>query len=547
MRKTVASVLVVASATAIALAQDVARPAGWNDATHGSRVAPDYNRLFSMDRVHELRITIAPDRFRAMQEDLRTIIPVMPGMPPGRARGAGPGGLPPGGFDPAAMATLMEASAAACTGKPAAAACTANGVPGQCTELPFGGAGLSCMPETFAAGMRGGGAPSLTTRDPIYVPVTVTHDGRTWTQVAMRYKGNSSLMMSNATGIGKMPFRLHFDRYEDDTPAIRNQRFYGFQELTFSSNLGDDSQLREVLATEVLRDRGVPAPRAAFYRVSVDTGAGPEYWGLYTMIEDPSDGAMLDAQFGDGGGNLYKPDGPGANWSAFNREGFDKKTNETAADFSDVEGAVRALHAPRDDARAWRGALEAKFDVDLFLRWLAVNTAIENWDAYGVMAHNYYLYGDPSSQGVLKWIPWDHNFAFGASPMPPGAVPPAGRGGPPGGLPMFGASTDVLHAKVGPTWPLVQRLMADEVYAARYRVLLGQALGGLFEPAAFERRARELHALIAPSVVGGRGERPTHRTISSPAAFNRALDSPDGLLTRTRTRHDVVRKASNDR
>lgn len=112
---------------------------------------------------------------------------------------------------------------------------------------------------------------------------------------------------------------------------------------------------------------------------------------------------------------------------------------------------------------------------------------------------------------------------------------------------MFGASTDVLHAKVGPTWPLVQRLMADEVYAARYRVLLGQALGGLFEPAAFERRARELHALIAPSVVGGRGERPTHRTISSPAAFNRALDSPDGLLTRTRTRHDVVRKASNDR
>ncbi len=37
--------------------------------------------------------------------------------------------------------------------------------------------------------------------------------------------------------------------------------------------------LREVLGNEIFRDRGVPAPRSAFYRIYVDTGSGPEYLG----------------------------------------------------------------------------------------------------------------------------------------------------------------------------------------------------------------------------------------------------------------------------
>ena len=291
----------------------------------------------------------------------------------------------------------------------------------------------------------------------MYVPVTVTYAGRTWTQVGMRYKGNSSLMGVNTETGGKIPFRLDFDRYEDQDPAIRNQRFYGFQKLTFASNVGDDTQLHEALAVEVFRDRGVPAARAAFYRVYVDTGSGAEYWGLYTMIEDPADGAMLDAQLGGSGGNLYKPEGFAANWSLpFDAESFGKKNNEKAADFSDVQGAVTALHASRDDARMWRAALEARFDVDLFLQWLAVNTVIQNWDAYGGMPHNYYLYSPPKRKGQLRWIPWDHNFAFGAGPMGGG-----GRGfGPPAASDLVHAASDPVHAAVVPTYRSCHRAAA---------------------------------------------------------------------------------------
>jgi spore coat protein CotH len=558
--------------------QQLRRPAGWDAATHGDGTSPDYQRLFATDTVHDIRIVIAPDRFRAMQEDLRTLLPSVPGL-----RAGGPAAF---GDGLQQMAAFAEGAAAACSQKAANASCSVAGMDGKCMELGPGPA--LCLPAVvgdLAAGFRGrgagpgaGGPLSMVSRDPEYVPVTVQHGGRAWTHVGMRYKGNSSLMMASVGGNGKIPFRLDFDRYEDEFPEIRNQRFHGFQKLTFSSNFGDDSQIRELFATEVFRDRGVPAPRAAFYRVFVDVGAGPEYWGLYTMIEDPADGAMLDAQFGGGGGNLYKPDGPGANWTQFVKEGFPKKSNEKQADFSDVESAIAALHAsPGPGSAAWRAALEARFDADLFLRWLAVNTAIQNWDAYGTFAHNYYLYGDPGQKGRLRWIPWDHNLALGAGfggpggfvpggAPPPGLLPGAQPGAEPfaivgrGALPQNGAADgrnppapfqmpmsfggdDILRTEAGAQWPLISRLMADDVYAAQYRGHLARALEGLFAPEAALARMRQLNALIASSVVGDRGERPSHTTISSREAFDRSIDGPGGLREVVERRHVAIRTA----
>ena len=68
--------------------------------------------------------------------------------------------------------------------------------------------------------------------DPIYVPATVEFEGKTWWNVGFRYKGNSSLAsLKNKT---KLPFRLNFDKYEDQYPELDNQRFYGFSEMTFA-------------------------------------------------------------------------------------------------------------------------------------------------------------------------------------------------------------------------------------------------------------------------------------------------------------------------
>jgi spore coat protein H len=477
-----------------------------------SEPKPDYNRVFAMDRVHELRISIPGERFGQMQANLASL---------SRGRGAGPfgrGPMPGPPPDGVAMAAARQ-------GRPAGA-------------LPFFN------------------APT-----PIAVQVSVHFLGRTWTNVRMRYKGNSSLMGAIASASGKIPFRLEF---EGDGPSSPDRTFHGFRELSFSSNFADDSQLREVLAAEVLRDRGVPAARAAFYRVVVDAGEGPKYWGLYTMLEDPADGPMLDVQLGGRTANLYKPEGPAANWTRFDEASFEKKKNEREADFGDVIAAIEALHADMSDPSLWSARLERVFDVDLFLRWLALNTVIDNWDAYGAMAHNYYLYGDPARGGRLRWIPWDHNMAFGAGPgagrgFPgrgvggrgprPGEVPPvdnARLGQPPpfpGGRGMpgpFGRTRDVLHRDAGSAWPLISRLLAVPEYSARYRSFLKEALGGLMAPDAVARRVRELHDLIAPAVVGPNGELKTHTTVSSEAAFR---ESPDALLGQIALQRNRVRAA----
>jgi spore coat protein CotH len=353
--------------------------------------------------------------------------------------------------------------------------------------------------------------------DPMYVPVTITHDGATWEHVGMRYKGNAALADALEDGNGKYPFRLNFDYWEDQYPEIKNQRFYGFDKLIFSSGSQDPSNLREVLASEILRGHGVPTAQAAFYRVVVDTGQGDTYWGLYTMLEEPSDDAMLTQAFGSAEGNMYKPSGDGADWTAFVEEGFEKKSHEAAMDYSDVEGAIAALHAG-GDAQTWRDNLEARFNVTSFLRWLAINTAMQNWDAYGNKARNYYLYGDPYDNGRLYWVPWDHDRALSAA---------------------RDNGAGLMHEGVGEDWPLISLLLADEEYRAQYRAFLAEVQDGPMEVEAFSARARELHDMIAPHMIGEQGESSTHTSVTSREEFEA---SAEALITHVEGRQAALRQ-----
>lgn len=334
--------------------------------------------------------------------------------------------------------------------------------------------------------LYGGGGMGFPDEDPIYVPVTVDYEDETWSYVGMRFKGNSTLRNAYMQGNGKLPFRLHFDKYEDEHPEILDQRFWGFKELKFGSSAMDGSVIRDKLGSELFRAAGVPASKGAFIRVFVDVGDGPIYWGLYTMFEDPC-GGLLDGWFGSDTGNCYKPDGGGASWDSLDLSVFEKQTNEDLADFSDIEATYAALHATNDGA-AWREQLDASFDVDAFLRYLALNNLIQNWDSYGVMTHNYYLYGDPANGNRLVWIPWDNNEAFHAS-----------QG-------MMKTVLSLGMDEVGSNWPMIRFLMDDPVYAAQYYDHLADLTATTFQPDSIEALAQQYHDLIEPYVVGAEGE-----------------------------------------
>ena len=207
------------------------------------------------------------------------------------------------------------------------------------------------------------------------MPAEVFYEDKEWYRVGVRFKGNSTLQNSWQNGILKLSFKLDFDEYEDEYPQIDNQRFYGFKKLSLKNNFDDNSMLREKVAADIFKNAGLAASHTAFYTVYVDNGEGPQYFGLYTLVEEVDD-TVLDEQFSDDDGNLYKPDGDAASFAAgtYNESEYVKKTNEDEGDFSDVESLLSILH---DDTRttdpvAWRTNLDAVLDADMWARVKAV-------------------------------------------------------------------------------------------------------------------------------------------------------------------------------
>ncbi|MCL4239371.1 MAG: CotH kinase family protein [Anaerolineae bacterium] len=402
--------------------------------------------------------------------------------------------------------------------------------------------GMGERPEGFAppamgerpGGMGAGGMALGTSQNPIWVAADIEFEGQTWTNVGIRFKGNSSLMSTWGSGTWKLPFKLDFDEFEDDYPEIKNQRFYGFKQLSFSSNWSDPSLLREKVTADIFREAGVPAAQTAFYAVYVDSGEGPLYFGLYTAVEVVDD-TVIETQFADDSGNVYKPEGTGATFAAgtFNEASFDKETNQDEADYSDILALFDALHATTrtTDPAAWRSNLEAVFDVDGFLRWLAVNSIVQNWDTYGQMAHNYYLYTDPST-GLITWIPWDNNMALMAGMGGGDGGGREGRGG-------FGGELALGLDSVGSDWPLIRYLMDEPVYRALYDQYVAETITGAFEPARMAAIYQTLHGLIAPYVVGENGEQPGYTNLASAEAFETALTT---LITHVSQRSSAAQQ-----
>ncbi|MCP4680036.1 MAG: hypothetical protein GY854_32005 [Deltaproteobacteria bacterium] len=374
-------------------------------------------------------------------------------------------------------------------------------------------------------GPPGGGD---TNEDPIFVPVTLEFEGLTWSYVAMRYKGNSSLRSAYQSGTRKLAIRLNFELYETLYPEIKNQRFYGFEKMTFSNAFKDPSLIRDKTAADIFREQGVPVARSAFARIYVDFGEGPVYFGLYTMIEDPSN-RMLDTQFNDDSGNLYKPESEGAKWTDRNlvEAHFDKKTNWEQADFSDVLAAFDALHADRDDAKTWRTGLETTFNVAGFLKCLAINQTIVNWDSYGFMSHNYYVYSDPSNNGRLTWFPWDLNEAM---IDPPKQDMNAGS---------------VMLDEITDEWPMIRYLLDDDEYRQTYKDELEAVLEGSFAIDKVHAKMQAYHDLIAPYVTGPESvEESPYTFLKNSEEFNTSLTTgTDALKPHVESRHQAVKDA----
>ncbi len=226
----------------------------------------------------------------------------------------------------------------------------------------------------------------------------------------------------------------------------RNQRrFAKLRELELRMNTPnaetgawDTSQMRELYGYEMMRRAGVNASRVGSARLWVTIGEEKHYFGIYTLIEVP-DKSFLTKRYGSGAndGNLYKcqwgASGPAnlgriddpnnyehplaadprivgvKNWQTHYRPTYDLKTNTDVPDHTEFLQFVRNLNTLSGEAL--KEYLDARFEVDRFLRYLAINVLIGRWDDYWSIGSNYYLYFN--NEGKIEHFPTDFDISLG--------------------------------------------------------------------------------------------------------------------------------------
>lgn len=307
-----------------------------------------------------------------------------------------------------------------------------------------------------------------------YYAVDVTINGETLSNVALRTKGNNTLTSVASSDSDRYSFKIDFDYFND------GENYYGLKKLNLNNNYGDASYMREYISYRIMGEMGIPVPATSYTHITING----EEWGLYLAVE-PIDEVFLERTFGDSTGDLYKPDGTGADLvyrgdDMSEYPGLVLKTNEETSDGSAILDLMKALESGE--------GLEDVLDVDEVLRYLAANVALANYDSYlGNTTHNYYLY---EQDGRFTIVPWDYNYSFG------------GFGG--GEVDIYEPTNQSMGMGGGMGGsnekPLVDTLLSQDVLLAQYESYLAEIAETYFTEAYMSQIVSETAEMIAPYV-----------------------------------------------
>ena len=200
---------------------------------------------------------------------------------------------------------------------------------------------------------------------------TVTVDGETYAEVGVRKKG-----FVGSQSDTKPSLKLRFDKYVD------GQSLGGVMErMTLNNSIQDPSFVNTCLSYRVFAAAGNPASRCNFATVSVN---GKDL-GLYVHVEEIKAPFLL-RHFDRADGNVYE--GNVSDFTPVYRGTFEKKNNEDADDWSDIDAVVAALADPSD---AGLEALGEIVDLDRFLSFWATEVLVGHWDGYAGDRNNYWI------------------------------------------------------------------------------------------------------------------------------------------------------------
>ena len=214
-------------------------------------------------------------------------------------------------------------------------------------------------------------------------------------EVGIRLRGNTSRDKP------KKSLKIKFKEFDGN-------KFYGYKKFNLKAEVNDPSMVREMLSLQMFRNANVPAARSHFSEVYINGG----YIGIYLNVEQLDD-EFVDSRFENEDGNLYK-----CAWGAtledngqiYNNDIYEIETNEDENDRSILAHFVDVLNNTSDDN--FQEEIEKVFDVQPFIRYLAVEALIGHWDGYSYNQNNFYIYENPED-GLIKFMPYDVDNTFG--------------------------------------------------------------------------------------------------------------------------------------
>jgi spore coat protein H len=223
-----------------------------------------------------------------------------------------------------------------------------------------------------------------------YLPADLVVSGQAVGQVGLRYyipDGNFACFDNGVAVCPKISLKVRFDFIDLDN------RLDGLKRLILRAETDDPSQLRERLNAKLFQDMGVHAAKVAHAFVSING----RRQGLFTVVEDVDDRFVQARWPAAGTGNLYKDAWP----VEVEPDAYQLAllTNQARPDHMRMVAFAQALRSsPADQIPA---VLDRFAGIDYFMRFMAVNDAINNYD--GVTAFYCDQFGRDCSNRNFFW------------------------------------------------------------------------------------------------------------------------------------------------
>ncbi|MHC1703917.1 MAG: CotH kinase family protein [Tenuifilaceae bacterium] len=230
--------------------------------------------------------------------------------------------------------------------------------------------------------------------------------------------------------------------------ALKSQQIVtNVKALNLKYNKDDPSGIREAISYDLFRNFGVEVVHTTFAKLYVKIGTESErYLGIYLAFED-IDKTWIKKRYSNSEGTMFKclwqSFGPAdltttdydgsllsgkigeeltdpasnaifsAEFRAY-RPAYDLKEDPTNTGVNDLNSFITILNSSPTQEQ-----IENVFDVQSFLRALAVNVMIGMADDYWRGGNNYYLYKNPSQNNKWSFLPYDNDRTFGINTFGP--------------------------------------------------------------------------------------------------------------------------------